>query len=135
MRNSGFLFCAAGLFAGSRPADIAFEKLTLDLGANETCAFADINGDRRLDIVSGENWYEAPKWTRRHFRDIAFTNNYIDTFSDLPLDVNGDGKIDIISVSWFSKKIVVVSESWSGRQALDRARHRRHIACRVRLSW
>jgi hypothetical protein len=106
LRYFGFLFCAATLFAGSRPADIAFEKLTLDLGANETCAFADINGDGKLDIVSGENWYEAPKWTRRHFRDIAFTNNYIDTFSDLPLDVNGDGKIDIVSVSWFSKKIV-----------------------------
>ena len=59
----------------------------------------------RLDIVSGENWYEAPKWTRHHFRDLAFTNNYIDDFSDLPLDVNGDGKIDIISVSWFGKKI------------------------------
>ena len=81
-----------GLLASGRPVDIAFEKLTLDLGANETCAFADINGDGRLDIVSGENWFEAPKWTRHHFRDLPFTNNYIDDFSDLPLDVNGDGK-------------------------------------------
>jgi hypothetical protein len=53
----------------------------------------------------GENWYEAPQWTRHHFRDLPFTNNYIDDFSDLPLDVNGDGRVDIISVSWFSKRI------------------------------
>ena len=93
------------LLAGGRPTDIPFEKITLDLGANETCAFADINGDGKLDVVSGENWFEAPRWTKHHFRDLDFTNNYIDNFSDLPLDVNGDGKIDIISVSWFSHRI------------------------------
>jgi hypothetical protein len=102
------LTIAAGLlamFAASRPADIPFEKQTLDLGANETCAFADINGDGRLDIVSGENWYEAPKWTRHRFRDLNFTNNYVDAFSDLPIDVNGDGRVDIITVSWFGRRI------------------------------
>jgi FG-GAP-like repeat/FG-GAP repeat len=92
------------LFAG-RPADIPFDKQTLDLGANETCAIADINGDGKLDVVSGENWFEAPKWTRHHFRDLDFTSNYVDNFSDLPLDVNGDGRTDIVSVSWFSRKI------------------------------
>ena len=105
MRTLFAILITAALSAATRPADIAFEKLTIDLGANEPCAFADINGDGRIDIVSGENWFEAPKWTRHHFRDLPFTNNYIDDFSDLPLDVNGDGKIDIISVSWFSKKI------------------------------
>ena len=45
--------CSAGLLAiaASRPAEIAFEKYTLDLGANEACAIADINGDKRPDIV------------------------------------------------------------------------------------
>ncbi|MBC7928481.1 MAG: VCBS repeat-containing protein [Bryobacteraceae bacterium] len=94
------------LFAVSRPAEIPFEKRMLDGGANETCALADINGDKRLDIVSGDNWYEAPSWTKHHFRDLPFTNNYVDAFSDLPLDINGDGRIDIITVSWFSKRII-----------------------------
>lgn len=98
-------FLAAGALLVSRPPDIPFEKHTLDLGANETCAFADINGDGRLDIVSGENWYEAPGWKKRKFRDLPFTNNYIDVFSDLPIDVDGDGAIDIVSASWFSRKI------------------------------
>ena len=37
------------IMAGSRPADILFEKHTLDLGANESAAVMDINGDGRLD--------------------------------------------------------------------------------------
>jgi hypothetical protein len=96
---------AVALFAFSRPAEIPFEKHTLDMGANEACAIADVNGDGRPDIISGENWYEAPRWTRHSFREFTFTNNYIDNFSDLAIDVNGDGRVDVISVSWFGRRI------------------------------
>ncbi|MEJ7605351.1 MAG: VCBS repeat-containing protein [Bryobacteraceae bacterium] len=89
----------------SRPADIPFQKHELDLGANETCAFADLNGDGRLDIVSGENWYEAPRWVRHKFREFNFAGNYIDNFSDLAVDVNGDGRLDLVSVSYFTKRM------------------------------
>jgi hypothetical protein len=65
----------------------------------------DVNGDKRPDIVSGENWFENPTWKRHKFRDIPFTNNYIDSFSDLALDVNGDGRMDVVSASWFSQKL------------------------------
>src|SRR5438105_703399 len=93
------------LFAGSRPDEIAFQKHTIDLGASETCAFADINNDGRLDILSGEYWYEAPRWTKHKFRELNYTNNYIDNFSDLPVDVNGDGRMDVVSCSWFGKHL------------------------------
>jgi hypothetical protein len=94
--------------------DIPFEKHTLDLGANETCAFTDINGDGKADIVSGENWYESPRWSKHKFRTIRFTENYIDNFSDLPLDVNGDGAMDIVSCSWFSEHIVWMENPGKG---------------------
>ena len=100
------LLAAVAAFAATRPPDIPFDKITLDLGANESCAVMDVNGDGKLDIVSGENWYEAPKWTKHHFRDLPYSNFYIDNFSDLPLDVNGDGSMDIVGCSWFAKRLV-----------------------------
>jgi hypothetical protein len=92
-------------WAASRPDDIAFERQMIDPGASETLAIADVNGDGRVDLVSGEFWYQAPKWTKHRFRNIDFLNNYVDVFSDLAMDVNGDGHIDIVSCSWFSKKL------------------------------
>ena len=89
----------------SRPPDIPFRVHALDPGASETAAVADINRDGRLDIVSGEHWYEAPRWRKHKFRALGFSNNYVDAFSDLPVDVDGDGYVDIATVTWFAKKI------------------------------
>src|SRR5712692_6649841 len=88
-----------------RPDEVPFRKHEIDLGSSEPCAVADVNGDGKLDIISGENWYEAPRWTKHKFRTINYTGNYIDDFSDLPLDVNGDGHIDVVSCAWFSKRL------------------------------
>jgi hypothetical protein len=89
----------------TRPPEVPFEKHTIDLGSSESAAIADINGDGKLDIISGENWYEAPRWIKHHFRDIAYTNNYIDDLSTVPLDVDQDGHLDLVTSGWFSKKL------------------------------
>jgi hypothetical protein len=104
------LLAASCALTASRPPELVFEKQTLDLGASETAAIADVNQDGRPDIISGEYWYAGPAgketaWKKTKFRDLFYDNNYIDCFSDLPLDVDGDGWTDIVSVSWFSKKI------------------------------
>ena len=100
------VFSMSGHGAKSRPDEIPFQKHEIDLGASETAAFADINHDGKLDLVSGEYWYEAPRWTRRHFRNIEFINNYVDDLSTLPLDVDGDGYVDLVTSGWFTKKLV-----------------------------
>jgi FG-GAP-like repeat len=112
MRQSIFLVlgsllvsCSIAAFVLTRPPEVPFVKHTLDLGSSESAAIADINGDGKLDIVSGENWYENPTWKQQHFRDIFYTNNYIDDLSTVPLDINGDGHIDLVTVGWFSKKM------------------------------
>jgi FG-GAP-like repeat len=97
--------CAGVSMQAPRPPDIPFATHMLDGGASETAAVVDINRDGRLDIVSGEHWYEAPRWTKHAFRESPFTNNYIDAFSDLPVDVDGDGYVDIATVTWFGRKI------------------------------
>ena len=84
---------------------IRFRKHEIHPGAAETCAVADINGDGRLDIVSGENWFEAPAWKAHRFRRLGYERFYVDDFSDLILDVNGDGRPDVISATWFAREI------------------------------
>lgn len=89
----------------TRSPEIPFRSVMIDNGASETAAVADMNKDGRLDIISGENWYQAPTWTKHKFRELNFTNNYYDNFSDLPVDVDGDGYPDLVRVTWFAKKI------------------------------
>ena len=96
------LLAAAGL---QRSPDISFRSRMIDPGPSETAAVVDVNRDGRLDIVSGEFWYEAPAWRPHRFREIEFRSQYLDTFSDLPIDADGDGYTDIVSVSWFGKKV------------------------------
>ncbi len=103
------------LWSIGRPADIPFEKHTIDLGASETAAFADVNGDGRLDLMSGEYWYQAPEWTPHKFRELPFSNNYIDNFSDLLVDADGDGRVDVVSCSWFSHRLAWWKNSGRGR--------------------
>lgn len=87
----------------TRPPDVRFRIQQIDIGASETCALADINGDGKLDIISGEYWYEAPEWNAHRFRELPYALGYIDNFSDLALDADRDGKTDIVSCSYFRK--------------------------------
>jgi FG-GAP-like repeat len=105
MRQTVLVLTTVLWAAQSRPPDIPFRIHPIDLGASETAAVADVNKDGRLDIVSGEHWYQAPGWTKHRFRELGFSNQYIDNFSDLALDVDADGYPDMVSVSWFARKI------------------------------
>jgi hypothetical protein len=83
-----------------------FTMVQIDGGAAESAAVADFNNDGLVDIVSAENWYEAPRWTKHVIRTIPVSSGYVDSFSDLPLDVDDDGFIDVIQIGYFARRIV-----------------------------
>ena len=104
------LFCVLALAAGiallvARGPEISFERHTIDLGISETCAVADFNNDGRPDIFSGDAWYENPTWKRHEVRHLEEYGTYLASLTDLPLDVDGDGLVDIVSSGWHGGKI------------------------------
>ncbi len=99
------VFVVTAAATSARSPEIPFERVTLDLGISETCAIADFNGDGRPDVFSGDAWYENPSWKKHVVRDNKEYGTYLASLSDLPLDVDVDGLIDIVSSGWHSKRI------------------------------
>ncbi len=99
--------CAVLLAASTatRSPEIPFERRMIDGGITESCAVADFNGDGRLDIFSGDSWYENPTWKKHLIRPVEQFGTYTASLTDLPLDVDGDGRIDIVSSGWHPQKV------------------------------
>jgi hypothetical protein len=74
----------------------------------EAAGVFDVNKDGKPDVVSGDSWYEAPGWTRHHVREVARAGTYFNDFATLPVDVNGDGFIDFVTCSYFSRDVAWV---------------------------
>ncbi len=45
---------------------LAFEKQKISDSAYESACAADLNNDGKLDIVSGEYWFEGPSFKKKH---------------------------------------------------------------------
>ena len=90
----------------ARGDDLPFRTHCLN-AESEFCASAaiDINHDGRLDVVCGGYWYAAPDWKRHVLRDVEVIGGRYDDYSNLPLDVNGDGWTDLVSANYRSRKL------------------------------
>ena len=99
----------------SPPKELVFDLVRIDqpvhnpakhtywFGPFAECAsILDVNGDGKLDIAAGRNYYLAPGWTKvTDYRDGAQTNGPdIDDNYESTMDVNGDGRMDVISSGW-----------------------------------
>ena len=72
----------------------------------EAAGVLDVNGDGNLDIISGDTGYLGPDFKRTFkTRPVTRTGSYFNCFSSIPMDVNGDGKPDYVTCSYFDRNV------------------------------
>jgi hypothetical protein len=83
-----------------------FERVKISDTTYEAAGVMDVDNDGAKDIVSGEYWYAGPDFKVSHkVCDIRPEGDYFDDFSNFPMDVNGDGYMDIVTGGWFGQKM------------------------------
>ncbi|HSB92717.1 MAG TPA: VCBS repeat-containing protein [Flavitalea sp.] len=92
--------------ASSTTKRIHFTEKKIASEAYESAGIMDVNNDGVPDIVSGSFWYVGPEFRDRYFiKDQPRFGEYYDDFSTISIDVNGDGRLDVITGGWFGKNL------------------------------
>ncbi len=106
--TDAFAFEPPKVAEASATGAIKFEMHRVGRVRSEACGVGDFNNDGKLDIVAGPLLYLAPDWTVKVIRELGGEvdeqgKGYHWDFMNAPLDVDGDGLLDVISCSWHSK--------------------------------
>lgn len=71
----------------------------------EAITTLDMNGDGRVDLLSGAYWYENPgpdggEWKQHQYRTVGTLNEFVSDCGEWTVDVNHDGLPDVVTVGW-----------------------------------
>ena len=99
--------CMLSLALDARGAEPTWKKRDINRqSAFEGAGVFDVDNDGKLDIVSGSRWYKGPDFTQSYpVREVAKVGTYYNCFSTIPVDVNGDGRMDFVTCSYFDKNV------------------------------
>src|SRR5207248_6364013 len=91
--------------AAKQVPPVTWKKTVLDkVFRSEGVAVADVNKDGKMDVLSGEAWYEAPDWKMHPIRKLGDYGNgdgpYSHSFVCAAEDFNGDGFMDLLVIDF-----------------------------------
>ncbi len=94
---------------GIPPERVKFVAHRIGHFRSEACCVADFNNDGKLDILAGPYLYLAPDFKPQKIRTLEGSvdesgKGYYDDFMNAALDVDGDGRLDLITCSWFAQR-------------------------------
>lgn len=92
------------------PPKVEFETVKVGSFRSEACCVGDFNNDKQLDIMAGPYLYLAPNWKPVEIRKLAGEVDekgigYYHDFANLPMDVDGDGWLDVVGAFWHEKSL------------------------------
>jgi hypothetical protein len=81
---------------------VKFQKVLIADMRYESAGVFDVTGNGIPDIVSGKYWYEGPDFAKQHeVGEIQAVLEWFDDFSTIPMDVNGNGRLDFVTGGWW----------------------------------
>ena len=94
----------------NQDSSISFTKhIVHDAFISEGVAVADVNNDGKDDILADAYWFEAPDWQKHEIRTPEVydpATAYSKTFLNYVMDVNQDGRIDLIRIHSPGEEVV-----------------------------